>query len=126
VLDTVLDVAPTLDPAQLVALQRQVKRIEIEQSILDYIIAIGQATRSTPSIALGLSTRGLVALGMAARARAFLRGRDFVLVEDVLDLAVPVVAHRIRIAAYAEGFTVGRDEAEVTIRELVARIPLPI
>jgi len=126
VLDTVLDVEPTLDPAQLVALQRQVKRIEIEQSILDYIIAIGQATRSTPSIALGLSTRGLVALGMAARARAFLRGRDYVLVEDVLDLAVPVVAHRIRIAAYAEGFTVGRDEAEVTIRELVARIPLPI
>ena len=84
------------------------------------------ATRSTPSIALGLSTRGLVALGMASRARALLRGRDYVLVEDVLDLAVPVIAHRIRIAAYAEGFTVGRDEAEVAIRELVARIPLPI
>ncbi|MBI2391802.1 MAG: MoxR family ATPase [Deltaproteobacteria bacterium] len=126
VLDTVQDVETTLDPAQLVALQRQVKRIEIEQSILDYIIAIGQATRSTPSVSLGLSTRGIVALGMAARARAFLRGRDFVLVEDVLDLAVPTIAHRIRIAAYAEGFTVGRDEAEVTIRELVARIPLPL
>jgi MoxR-like ATPase len=67
-----------------------------------------------------------VALGIAARARAMLRGRDFVLVEDVLDLAVPVMGHRIRVAAYAEGFAVGRDEAEVAIRELVARIPLPI
>ncbi len=126
VLDTVHDVEQTLDPAQLVALQRQVKRVEIEQSILDYIIAIGQATRSTPTISLGLSTRGLVALGMAARARAFLRGRDFVLVEDVLDLTVPLIAHRIRIAAYAEGFAVGRDEAENAVRELVARIPLPL
>ncbi len=64
--------------------------------------------------------------GSAARARAFLRGRDYVLVEDVLDLAVPAVAHRNRIAAYAEGFTVGRDEAEATIPELAARIPLPL
>ena len=126
VLDTVHDLETTLDPAQLVALQRQVKRVEIEQSILDYIIAIGQATRTAPTISLGLSTRGVVALGMAARARALLRGRSYVLVEDVLDLAVPAVAHRIRVAAYAEGFTVGRDEAEVTVRELVARIPLPL
>jgi len=126
VTDTVQDVAPVLDPAQLVSLQRQVHRVEIETSIRDFIIAIVAATRSTPSIALGVSTRGAIALGMAARARALLRGRDFVLVEDVHDLAVPVIAHRIRIAAYAEGFTVGRDEAEVAVRELVARIPLPI
>ena len=126
VTDTVADVEAVLDPAQLVSLQRQVKRIAIESSVRDYIMAIVAATRGTPSIALGVSTRGTVALGMAARARALLRGRDFVLAEDVLDLAVPVIAHRIRIAAYAEGFTVGRDEAEVAIRELVARIPLPI
>ncbi len=126
VTDTVVDLEPVLDPAQLVSLQRQVKRIEIEASVRDYIMAIVAATRSTPSIALGVSTRGTVSLGMAARARALLRGRDFVPVEDGLDLAVPVIAHRIRIAAYAEGFTVGRDEAEVAIRELVARIPLPL
>ncbi len=126
VTDTVTDVEPVIDPAQLVSLQRQVNRVEIETSVRDYILAIVAATRATPSIALGVSTRGALALGRAARARALLRGRDFVLVEDVLDLAVPVVAHRIRIAAYADGFTVGRDEAEVAIRELVARIPLPM
>jgi MoxR-like ATPase len=126
VTDTVQDLATVLDPAQLVSLQRQVRRVEIEQSIIEYVLAIVAATRSTPTIALGASTRGTVALGMAARARAMLRGRDFVLVEDVLDLAVPVLAHRIRVAAYADGFAVGRDEAEVAIRELVARIPLPL
>lgn len=126
VTDTVEAVEAVLDPAQLVSLQRQVKRVSIETSVRDYVMAIVGATRSTPSIALGVSTRGTVALGIAARARALLRGRDFVLVEDVLDLAVPVMAHRIRIAAYAEGFAVGRDEAEVAVRELVARIPLPI
>jgi MoxR-like ATPase len=126
VTDTVQDLPCILEPAQLVSLQRQVRRVEIEQSIIDYVLAIVAATRSTPTVALGASTRGTVALGMAARARALLRGRDFVLVEDVLDLAVPVLAHRIRVAAYADGFTVGRDEAEVAIRELVARIPLPL
>jgi MoxR-like ATPase len=126
VTDTVADLPCILEPAQLVSLQRQVRRVEIEQSIIDYVLAIVAATRSTPTVALGASTRGTVALGMAARARALLRGRDFVLVEDVLDLAVPVLAHRIRVAAYADGFTVGRDEAEVAIRELVARIPLPL
>ncbi len=126
VTDTVADLPCILEPAQLVSLQRQVRRVEIEQSIIDYVLAIVAATRSTPTVALGASTRGTVALGMAARARAMLRGRDFVLVEDVLDLAVPVLAHRIRVAAYADGFTVGRDEAEVAIRELVARIPLPL
>lgn len=125
-LDTVQDLKPAMDLAQLVALQRQVARIPIEQSVRDFIVAIAQATRSTPSISLGLSTRGILSLGMAARARAFLRGRDYVLVEDVIDLAVPVVAHRIRIAAYADGFAVGRDEAEVAVRELVGRIPLPL
>jgi MoxR-like ATPase len=126
VTDTVQDLATVLEPAALVSIQRQVRRVEIEQSIIDYILAIVAATRSTPSIALGASTRGTVALGLAARSRALLRGRDFVLVEDVLDLAVPVLAHRIRVAAYADGFAVGRDEAEVAIRELVARIPLPL
>ncbi len=126
VTDTVQDLPCVLEPAQLVSLQRQVRRVEIEPSIIDYVLAIVAATRSTPTVALGASTRGTVALGIAARARALLRGRDFVLVEDVLDLAVPVLAHRIRVAAYAEGFAVGRDEAEVAIRELVARIPLPL
>jgi MoxR-like ATPase len=125
-LDTVEGLEPVLDPQQLVSLQRQVKRIAIEPSVRDFILAIVAATRSTPSIALGLSTRGTLALGMAARARAMLRGRDYVLADDVVDLAVPSIAHRIRIAAYAEGFAVGRDEAEVAVRELVARVPLPL
>src|SRR5579859_2769817 len=58
VTDTVEAVEAVLDPAQLVSLQRQVKRIQIETSIRDYIMAIVAATRSTPSIALGVSTRG--------------------------------------------------------------------
>ena len=126
VTDTVLDMQPVLDPASLVSLQRQVRRVKIETSIRDFILAVVAATRSTPSISLGISTRGTVAFGMAVRARAMLRGRDFVLADDVVDLAVPVIAHRVRVAAYADGFSVGRDEAEVAVRELVTRLPLPL
>lgn len=126
VTDTVLDMEPVLEPSELVSLQRQVRRVKIEGTVRDYMLSIVHGTRSTPTIALGVSTRGTVAFGMAVRARAILRGRDFVVADDVVDLAVPVIAHRIRVAAFADGFNVGRDEAEAAVRDLVARLPLPL
>jgi MoxR-like ATPase len=115
-----------LDPARLVALQREVQRVTIETSLVTYTHAIIQATRSSPLLGLGASTRGAMALSSAARARALLRGRTYCLADDIQDLAVPVLAHRVRLAAQTEGFTPSRDEAESTVREIVARIPVPL
>lgn len=125
-IDSVVKVQPVITIEQLKVLQHYVRQISIESSIREYILAIVTATRSTPTIALGLSTRSTVALGMAARAQALLRGRDYVLPEDVLDVAIPAIAHRIRPTGYAEGFAISRDEVEAVVRELVARIPLPL
>jgi MoxR-like ATPase len=120
------EVRPILDPARLVALQREVLRVTIEHSLVAYMHAIVQATRSSPLLGLGASTRGAIALSSAARARALLRGRSYCLADDIQDLAVPVLAHRIRLASQAEGFTPSRDEAENTVREIVGRIPVPL
>ncbi len=125
-LDTVQDVPVVLDPAKLVALQREVDRVTLDNALASYLQALVLATRSAPSLSLGASTRGMMLLGRAARAQALLRGRTYCIADDIHDLAVPVLAHRVRLASHADGFAPTRDEAESAVREIVARIPVPL
>jgi MoxR-like ATPase len=124
--DRARDVPTILDPARLVALQREVARVTLDSALGSYCNAIVQATRSSPLLSVGASTRALMALGRAARARALLRGRSYCIADDIHDLAVPVLAHRVRLATHADGFAPTRDEAESAVREIVARVPVPL
>ena len=124
--DTARDVAGVLDPARLVALQRQVDRVAIDHSLLQYLQALVTATRTSPVLTLGASTRGAMSLGKAARARALLRGRSYCIADDIHDLAVPVLAHRVRLSTHADGFVPSRDEAEGAVRDIIARVPVPL
>ena len=124
--DTARDVPVVLDPARLVELQRQVHRVAIDGSLGGYLHGLIQASRSAPNLSLGASPRGGIALANAARARALLRGRSYCIADDIHDLAVPVLAHRIRLATHADGFMPTRDEAETTLREILARVPVPL
>jgi MoxR-like ATPase len=124
--DTARNVSSVLDPARLVSLQREVERVVIDASLANYLHALILATRTSPMLTLGASTRAAIALGHAARARALLRGRHYCIADDIHDLTVPVLAHRVRLATQAEGFTPTRDEAESAIREVVGRIPVPL
>jgi MoxR-like ATPase len=67
-----------------------------------------------------------MALAKAARARALLRGRSYCIADDIHDLAVPVLAHRVRLATHTDGFVPSRDEAEGAVRDIVARVPVPL
>src|SRR5262249_28182958 len=102
--DTARDVAVVLDPSRLVDLRPEVHRVPFDHSLGSYLQALIQATRSAPTLSLGASPRGAIALANAARARALLRGRHYCIADDVHDLAVPVLAHRIRLSTHAEGF----------------------
>jgi MoxR-like ATPase len=124
--DTARDVPCVLEPARLVAIQREVERVTFESSLATYLHAIIAATRASPLLSLGASPRAALALGRAARARALLRGRHYCIADDVHDLAIPVLAHRVRLATNADGFVPTRDEAESAVREIVARIPVPL
>jgi len=125
-LDPVRDMPSVLDPSRLVALQREVDRVTLDGALAGYLQALILATRSAPSLSLGASTRGAISLAKAARAQALLRGRTYCIADDIHDLAVPVLAHRVRLASHADGFTPTRDEAEAAVREIVARIPVPL
>jgi MoxR-like ATPase len=84
-----------VDAAELVAHQREVWSVHVDESVRDYIIAIARATREHPDLTLGVSTRGALALYKAGQAFAAMQGRDYVLPDDVKRLAVPALAHRI-------------------------------
>ena len=108
------------------ALQREVDRVEFDASLATYLQAVLSSTRSSPALSLGASPRAGMNLARAARGRAVLHGRNYCIAADIHDLAVAVLAHRVRLAAHAEGYMPSRDECENAVRDLVARIPVPL
>ncbi len=95
-------IRPVLSAGELIGLREQVARVHVEASVLDYVTAIVRATREEPSLALGASPRAGVALFLAARAEAFVAGRDFVTPDDVKALVLPVLRHRVVLTPEAE------------------------
>jgi MoxR-like ATPase len=124
--DHAKDVPTVLDPAQLVALQREVDRVTIDTALITYLQAILAASRTSPALSLGASTRAGMNLSRAARARALLHGRLYCIADDIHGLAIPVLAHRVRLSAHAEGYVPSRDETEGALRDVIGRIPVPL
>jgi MoxR-like ATPase len=87
--------AAVTDASTFVAMQRAVETIMVEESVGRYCVMLVRATREHRAVMVGASPRGALALMQAARARALLRGRDFVIPEDVKAVAVPALAHRL-------------------------------
>lgn len=112
---------PAVDARAIVALQREVAAVEVSDSVADYIVAVGEATRAQPGVSLGASTRALLALERAAQARALLGGRDYATPDDVKALAVPVLAHRLGV----EG-VLGRAQAQrEAVEQALAAVAVP-
>ena len=108
-LETLQSVCTRVD---ILALQKQAKEIYIHPVLLDYMIDLVQATRSWPNIDMGVSPRGSLAFYRAVRAYALVKGRDYVVPEDIKALAVPVLAHRLVLARTLTGRSTGRQIIE--------------
>ncbi|MCA9561426.1 MAG: AAA family ATPase [Myxococcales bacterium] len=124
--DPLADTSAVATADQVRDLQHQVDEVRVDDLVLDYVMALVEASRTTPAIELGVSTRGALALQRAARARALLAGRKYTLPDDVKHLAVPVLAHRVQVAGGTEGFLRVQGEAERVIAQLVEQVPVPI
>ena len=108
-------VTPVTDAAGLEALRRAADAVHVEPKVTAYITALVRATRETPSITLGASPRASVALLKAARAAAFVDGREFAVPDDVKALAPAVLRHRITVAPELELEGVTPDAALASI-----------
>ena len=113
--------APVVTAADVVDLQDQVDRVRADESVLDYLMALVEATRQSPLLRLGVSPRGSLALLRAARARALADGREFLVPDDLKALAVPALAHRVLLRT-ASGSEAG---AEAVIGALADSVPVP-
>ncbi|MGC5021119.1 AAA family ATPase [Micromonospora sp. DT47] len=121
-----------LDPARLRGFQQCAAHIFVHHALAEYVVRLILATRDpgrfglpelAPMLAYGASPRATLGLVAAARAQALLRGREYVLPEDVRELAVDVLSHRLVLSfdAVADGIT-----AEAVVRRLVEAVPPPV
>jgi MoxR-like ATPase len=100
--------------------------VKFDDGLVAYLLDIVRATREHPGIHLGASTRGAVALRRASQARALVDGRDYCIPEDVRDLAVPVLAHRIVLDPRQDWSSRGPEEGEWLIREILDGVAVPL
>lgn len=114
---------PVLDADAFRNLQRTAAEVRAGEDVREYILDIVEATRRDDRIRIAVSTRGALALVRAARALALLQGRDFIVPEDIHELAVPCLAHRLRLAD--AGPQTDHEQSAVVVRELVAEIEPP-
>ena len=115
---------PVLDESEVRSLQDQVHEIHVNESLLEYLMAVVQTTRTHPEVALGVSTRGALVYFKACQALAMVNGRDFVIPDDIKRLAGPVLSHRIVMKERRLMRGDGSPEARF-IQRVLSEIPVP-
>ena len=113
-----------MDSNDVLAFQREVDAVRLDQSLVDYIIAIAHATRQHPQLQLGVSPRGALALAQSARATARCADRNFVVPEDIVENVLAVCAHRIVLRA--SGASDVSAMINRILKELIERVPIPV
>jgi MoxR-like ATPase len=116
--DRVLDLEAVTDVEDVLDAQQAVRGVHTSDAICRYVVGILARTRADPRAELGASPRAGLMLLRASMARAALRGRDHVLPDDVQELALPVLAHRLLLAPGA-----GEGEREAMIADALSRVP---
>jgi MoxR-like ATPase len=114
---------PVTTPEEIVAAQKHAENVFLHDDLATYAQRVVQATRDHASIRLGVSTRGALAWVRAAKARAMLAGRRQVSIDDLQELAVAALSHRVLVAHGSSEES--SASAEELVRELVAATPVP-
>jgi MoxR-like ATPase len=120
------NVRPVLAAEELLHLQEQVSRVTVDDTLVDYMLAIVEKTRNHESLALGVSPRGAQALFRATQALALIEGREYVTPDDIKRLAVPVFAHRIAINARASLSQRSTELSERILQEILTLVEVPL
>jgi len=121
--EPVEELKSVVDTQQVIGMQEAVRTVTVEDSIHEYLLDLVGATRNCEDLNVGVSTRGALALYRAAQASAFVQGRDFVVPDDVKQLAVPVLAHRVIPKGFQHGNS--RDYLESVLRRIVDDTVVP-
>ena len=113
---------PVANAADLAAARLEIGRIRVEAPVLAYMVALVRSTRDSPSFTLGVSPRGATALLHAAKAWAWLAGRDYVTPDEVKAIAKPVLRHRVQLRPELELEGISADSV---LDGILASVPVP-
>ena len=119
-------IRPVISGADVVTLQEEAVNVAVDDSLVNYIVAIVGLTRTSEFLSLGVSPRGSMALYRAAQGRALLHGRNYSTPDDVKQLAVPVFSHRVVINPRYSSNLKKSHQSEQILQELIETVPVPM
>jgi MoxR-like ATPase len=120
------DVRAVLAGPEVLAIQEEVTRVQVDEALVDYTLAIVGRTRESAYLSLGVSPRGSMMLYRAAQAMALLDGRNFTVPDDFKTLAVHVFAHRVVVSGRYSSTLKKLEQAEQILREIIETVPVPV
>jgi len=115
---------PVVSTDALLAAQKAARNVRFDETLVDYLLNIVEATRKHEGFQVGVSTRGALSFYRGCQARAITEGRDFVTPDDVKVLSVPCLAHRVLPRSIFQG--ANRKEVEAELSDVIQEIPVPI
>lgn len=122
--DPVTTLEAVTDGRMILNLQEQVLEVRVDDSISDYLLSIIHASRDSPDLSLGVSTRGALTLYRAAQALALVSGRNYVIPDDIKELVIPVLGHRIVCRG---SFSAGqRRKATEILNTILESVAVPV
>ncbi len=118
--DPLEELKPVISRDDILRLQEEVRKVRFSEEIADYVISITDSTRTHPLLRMGASPRATLMLARASMARAYMKGRDYVVPDDVKEVARPVLSHRIFLKRAQD-----RREAEQVIEDVLQKVYPP-
>jgi len=120
------EVQPVMSGQDVLELQAAVSEVSVDDAIVDYLMRIVTATRSSEMLDLGVSPRGTLALFRAAQALALTEDRIYCIPDDIKRLVIPVFAHRLTVSSRYSSAMRRSEEAEAVLREIMKTVSVPL
>jgi MoxR-like ATPase len=124
--DPLANIRPVMTAAEVVEIQNQVRRVRVDEELVNYTLAIVEKTRQHEYLSLGVSPRGSMMLYRAAQALAFLEGRDYCIPDDFKRLILPVFSHRCVVSSRYLSTLKKSDQSEAVLEVIIDSTPVPL
>jgi MoxR-like ATPase len=111
------------DSSDIIWVQEEIKKIHLDESLRNYIVAIVEKTRNHPDVVIGSSIRGSISLFRAAQAWAFYNSRNYVIPDDIIKMMVPVLSHRLVLSQGAKLKKIGTEDI---LKDIVQSVRVPM
>jgi len=124
--DPLAKIEPVMTAEEVVAIQQAVRRVAVDDELMNYTLAIVEKTRQHEYLSLGVSPRGSMSLYRAAQSLALMDGRNYCIPDDFKRLVIPVFAHRCVVSSRYLSTLKKSDQSDAILREIVASVPVPL